>query len=45
VPRLAQRSVVCDKREPDIVRFGFNALYNTHADALTAISVLRELTA
>ena len=45
VPQLAQRSVICDKREPDILRFGFNALYNTHADALTAITVLRELTA
>lgn len=44
VPELAQRSVLCDKREPDILRFGFNALYNTHADALTAIRVLRDLT-
>ena len=45
VPQLAERSVVCDKREPDILRLGFNALYNTHADALTAIGVLRDLTA
>ncbi|HEV2347524.1 MAG TPA: aminotransferase class V-fold PLP-dependent enzyme [Actinocrinis sp.] len=44
VPELALRSVLCDKREPDILRFGFNALYNTHADALTAIRVLRDLT-
>jgi kynureninase len=44
VPELALRSVVCDKREPDILRFGFNALYNTHADALTAIRALRDLT-
>jgi kynureninase len=43
VPRLAQRSVVCDKREPDVLRFGFNALYNTHRDALTAVTTLRDL--
>ncbi|HEU5354230.1 MAG TPA: kynureninase [Actinocrinis sp.] len=43
VPELAQRSVVCDKREPDVLRFGFNALYNTHEDALTAVRTLRDL--
>lgn len=43
VSGLARRGVVCDKREPDILRFGFNALYNTHADALAAVSALREL--
>ena len=44
VPELARRSVVCDKREPDILRFGFNALYNTHDDAFTAVRALRDLT-
>jgi kynureninase len=43
VPELAGKSVLCDKREPDLVRFGFNALYNTHADALAAAVALREL--
>lgn len=43
VPRLAKRAVVCDKREPDVLRFGFNALYNTHGDALTAVRTLRDL--
>ncbi len=43
--RLAERAVVCDKREPDILRFGFNALYNTHADALAAARTLRDLVA
>ncbi|MGH3416606.1 MAG: kynureninase [Actinocrinis sp.] len=43
VARLAQRGVVCDKREPDILRFGFNALYNSHADALAAARTLGEL--
>jgi len=44
VPELAEKSVVCDKREPDLLRFGFNALYNTHADALAAARALAELT-
>jgi kynureninase len=44
VPELARESVVCDKREPDLLRFGFNALYNTHADALAAAETLRRLT-
>ncbi|MBS2961665.1 kynureninase [Actinocrinis puniceicyclus] len=44
VPELARRRIVGDKREPDILRFGFNALYNTHADALAAVNALRELT-
>lgn len=43
VSDLARRAVVCDKREPDILRFGFNALYNTHADALAAVNALYEL--
>jgi kynureninase len=40
VPALAAQGVVCDKREPDLVRFGFNALYNTHAEALAAAGAL-----
>jgi kynureninase len=44
VPAAAERGVVGDKREPDLLRYGFNALYNTHADALRATSVLAELT-
>jgi kynureninase len=45
VPAAADRGVVGDKREPDLLRYGFNALYNTHADALRAATVLAELTA
>jgi kynureninase len=45
VPAAAERGVVGDKREPDLLRYGFNALYNTHADALRAATVLAELTA
>jgi kynureninase len=44
VRELAARSVVCDKRESDLLRFGFNALYNTHAEALAAVEALRDLT-
>ena len=40
VPALARRGVVCDKREPDLLRLGFNALYNTHAEALAAAGAL-----
>ncbi|HEX4789672.1 MAG TPA: kynureninase [Actinospica sp.] len=43
VPAAAERGVVGDKREPDLLRFGFNALYNTHADALRAAGTLAEL--
>ncbi|HTJ67363.1 MAG TPA: kynureninase [Actinospica sp.] len=44
VPAAAERGVVGDKREPDLLRYGFNALYNTHSDALRAASVLADLT-
>ena len=43
VPAAAARGVVGDKREPDLLRYGFNALYNTHADALRAARTLVEL--
>ena len=43
VPAAAERGVVGDKREPDLLRFGFNALYNTHAEALRAAGTLAEL--
>lgn len=43
VSELAGHGVVCDKREPDILRFGFNALYNTHADGLAAAETLWSL--
>jgi kynureninase len=45
VPAAAERGVVGDKREPDLLRYGFNALYNTHADALRAARTLAELAA
>ena len=43
VPAAAERGVVGDKREPDLLRYGFNALYNTHGDALRAVETLVEL--
>jgi kynureninase len=42
VPAAAKCGVVGDKREPDLLRYGFNALYNTHADALRAARTLVE---
>lgn len=43
VPAAAERGVIGDKREPDLLRYGFNALYNTHADALRAAETLADL--
>jgi kynureninase len=43
VPAAAALGVVGDKREPDLLRYGFNALYNTHADALHAVATLARL--
>jgi kynureninase len=43
VPAAAERGVVGDKREPDLLRYGFNALYNTHADALRTVETLVDL--
>lgn len=45
VQALADRGIIGDMREPDILRFGFNALYVTHADAFAAVAALREITA
>ncbi|MFE0672982.1 kynureninase [Streptomyces sp. NPDC058867] len=33
---LADRGVVVDRRPPDLLRFGVNALYTTHTELLTA---------
>jgi kynureninase len=44
VEALAQRRVLCDMRVPDLLRFGVNALYLTHADMLAAVTVLGQVT-
>ncbi|MGH3375742.1 MAG: kynureninase [Actinoallomurus sp.] len=41
---LAERKVVGDLRPPNLLRFGFNGLYVSHEDILTAVLTMRSLT-
>ncbi|MEU8893396.1 kynureninase [Streptomyces sp. NPDC048442] len=43
VAGLTARGVIGDMRAPDLLRFGFNALYLTHADVLHAVGELRDI--
>ncbi|MFE6710883.1 kynureninase [Streptomyces sp. NPDC057695] len=43
VAALTARGVIGDMRAPDLLRFGFNALYLTHADILRAVRELRDV--
>ncbi|MET3985260.1 kynureninase [Streptomyces sp. PvR034] len=43
VAALTARGVIGDMRAPDLLRFGFNALYLTHADVLHAVRELRDI--
>jgi kynureninase len=45
VQALAARDVIGDMRAPDLLRFGVNALYVSHGDALRAVSCLRDIVA
>lgn len=42
---LIEAGVLGDVRPPDLLRFGFNALYNSFGDLARALEVLREVTA
>ncbi|MDJ0383564.1 kynureninase [Streptomyces sp. G-G2] len=43
VAALTARGVIGDMRAPDLLRFGFNALYLTHADVLHGVRELRDI--
>ena len=45
VQALAARDVIGDMRAPDLLRFGVNALYVSHGDALRAVRCLRDIVA
>jgi kynureninase len=45
VQALAERNVIGDMRAPDLLRFGVNALYVSHDDALRAVTSLRDVVA
>jgi kynureninase len=42
---LIESGVIGDVRQPDLLRFGFNALYTSYADIYGAVQVMREVTA
>jgi kynureninase len=41
---LIESGVIGDVRQPDLLRFGFNALYTSYADIYGAVQVMREVT-
>jgi kynureninase len=41
---LIETGVIGDVRPPDLLRFGFNALYTSYADVLGAVETLRDVT-
>lgn len=43
IAALTARGVIGDMRAPDLLRFGFNALYLSHADVLNAVQELRDI--
>ena len=40
IERLAKAGIMADFRPPDLLRFGFAPLYNTHAEVVTLVSAL-----
>jgi kynureninase len=42
---LISRGVIGDFRAPDLMRFGFAALYNSHAEMVRAAEILSDILA
>ena len=42
---LIEAGVIGDVRPPDLLRFGFNALYTSYADVFSAVEMLRDVVA
>jgi len=41
--QLGERGVVCDRREPDVIRLAPAPLYNSYSDVYQAVEILRSL--
>lgn len=39
---LAEKGIIADFRPPNLMRFGFSALYNTHSDVAKLATILAE---
>jgi kynureninase len=42
VDALAEKGIIADFRPPNLMRFGFSALYNTHSDVAKLATILAE---
>jgi kynureninase len=42
MPGLLERGVICDQRPPNLLRFGFNALYVSFEDVFVGVRSLGE---
>ncbi|MFM1791220.1 MAG: hypothetical protein RLZZ526_1547 [Actinomycetota bacterium] len=42
VDAMAEKGIIADFRPPNLMRFGFSALYNTHSDAVKLATILAE---
>ena len=42
VETLSEQGVIADFRPPNLMRFGFSALYNSHSDVVKLATILAE---